>query len=86
MGRLPSPLDVAWAPVRTLHEAVNSKLAAARGMRVEQPAGQPHLDIPINFRAEPGRLVGRLDDLGASTGPVLSAAGIAPLPEVRPRR
>ena len=68
-----APLDVAWAPVRTLHEAVNSELAAARGMRVEQPAGQPHLGIPIKFRAEPGRLVGRLDDLGASTGPVLAA-------------
>ena len=68
-------LDVAWSPVRTLHEAVTSELARARGMRVEQPAGQPHLGIPIKFRGEPGVLSGRLDELGASTQDVLREAG-----------
>ena len=70
-----APLDVAWAPVRTLHEAVCSDNAAARGMRVEQPAGQPHLGLPIKFRHEPGVLDGRLDELGASTQSVLREAG-----------
>jgi crotonobetainyl-CoA:carnitine CoA-transferase CaiB-like acyl-CoA transferase len=71
------PLDIAWAPVRTLHEAVHSAHAVARGMRVEQPAGQPHLGIPIKFRHEPGVLDGRLDELGASTEAVLREAGFS---------
>ena len=69
------PLDVAWAPVRTLHEAVTSDLARARGMRVELPAGTPHLGIPIKFRHEPGVLDARLEDLGASTTEVLRECG-----------
>jgi crotonobetainyl-CoA:carnitine CoA-transferase CaiB-like acyl-CoA transferase len=68
-------LDVAWSPVRSLHEAVTSPLAAARGMVVEQPAGQRHLGIPIKFRDEPGVLDGRLDELGASTDAVLRECG-----------
>ena len=70
-----SAMDLAWAPVRSLHEAIHSDLAAARGMRVAQPAGQPHLGIPIKFRHEPGVLDGRLDELGASTEAVLLEAG-----------
>lgn len=72
-----APLDVAWAPVRTLHEAVHSEHAAARGMRVEQPAGQPHLGLPIKFAREPGVLDGRLETQGASTEAVLRAAGLS---------
>ena len=70
-----APLDIAWAPVRTLHEAVSSKHASARGMRVEQPAGQPHLGLPIKFREEPGVLNGRLEQLGESTEQVLQEVG-----------
>ena len=70
-----APLDVAWAPVRTLHEAVHSDNAKARQMLVEQPAGQPHLGLPIKFKHEPGVLDGRLDELGASTANVLREAG-----------
>ena len=70
-----APLDIAWAPVRTLHEAIHSEHAAARDMRIEQPAGQPHLGLPIKFRDEPGALNGRLDSLGESTDAVLGEAG-----------
>ena len=70
-----APLDIAWAPVRTLHEAVSSAHASARGMRIEQPAGQPHLGLPIKFREEPGVLNGRLEQLGESTEQVLQEAG-----------
>ncbi|NCT81998.1 MAG: CoA transferase [Comamonadaceae bacterium] len=73
-----APLDLAWAPVRDLHEAIHSEHAAARGMRVEQPDGQPHLGLPIKFAAEPGRLDGRLDERGGSTDAVLAKAGYAP--------
>ena len=73
-----APLDVAWAPVRTLREAVQSEQARRREMVVEQPAGQPHLGLPIKFRDEPGSLVGSLDGLGASTRAVLQEAGFSP--------
>ena len=73
-----APLDVAWAPVRTLHEAVHGDLAAARAMRVEDPPGQPHLGIPIKFKNEPGRIDPHLDALGASTDAVLREAGFDP--------
>jgi crotonobetainyl-CoA:carnitine CoA-transferase CaiB-like acyl-CoA transferase len=68
-------LDIAWAPVRTLHEAVTSPLARARRMVVEDPPGQPHLGIPIKFAHEPGRVDPRLDALGASTDAVLRELG-----------
>ena len=70
-----APLGIAWAPVRSLFEAINSPHAAARGMLVEQPAGQPHLGLPIKFAHEPGVLNGRLDGLGESTQTVLAQAG-----------
>lgn len=70
-----APLELAWAPVLDLHEAIHSEHAAARGMRVEQPDGQPHLGLPIKFRAEPGVLDGRLDSKGASTDAVLLSVG-----------
>ncbi len=73
-----APLDVAWAPVRTLHEAVHSDHTTARGMRVEAPAGQPHLGLPIQFRNEPGRLDPQLDALAASTDAVLQEVGYDP--------
>ncbi|MBL8327906.1 MAG: CoA transferase [Rubrivivax sp.] len=68
-------MDLAWAPVRSLHEAINSDLARARQMRLEWPEGQPHLGIPIKFAQEPGRIDPHLDELGASTEAVLREAG-----------
>ena len=68
-------MDLAWAPVRSLHEAVHSEQAAARGMLVHEPIGQPHLGLPIKFKHEPGRLDTRLDALGASTQAVLGLPG-----------
>lgn len=70
-----APLDLAWAPVRNLHEAVHSDQAAARRMLVKQADGTPHLGLPIKFGAEPGRLDGHLDERGGSTDAVLRAAG-----------
>jgi crotonobetainyl-CoA:carnitine CoA-transferase CaiB-like acyl-CoA transferase len=69
-------LDVAWGPVRTLHEAVTSEQARAREMVVEQPTGQPHLGLAIKFEHEPGRIDARLDAQGESTAEVLRQAGL----------
>ncbi|WP_425253222.1 CaiB/BaiF CoA transferase family protein [Janthinobacterium sp. NFX145] len=70
-----TPLDVCWAPVNTLHEALHTEHVRARGMRPELPAGQPHLGIPIRFADEPGRLDARLEELGESTDAVLAELG-----------
>jgi len=71
-----APLDVCWAPVRTLTEALASEQVRARAMLVEDPPGQPHLGLPIRFQDEPGRLEGRLDELGASTDAILAELGL----------
>ncbi len=73
-----APLDLAWAPVRNLYEAIHSAHAAARQMLVQSSGEPPHLGLPIKFSAEPGQLDGRLDERGGSTDPVLGAAGYAP--------
>lgn len=70
-----TPLDVCWAPVHTLHEALDTEHVRARGMRPEVPAGQPHLGIPIRFAGEPGRLHARLEEQGESTDAVLAELG-----------
>jgi crotonobetainyl-CoA:carnitine CoA-transferase CaiB-like acyl-CoA transferase len=44
-------------------------------MLVEQPAGQPHLGLPIKFSDEPGHLNGRLDEPGQSTDQLLHDIG-----------
>jgi crotonobetainyl-CoA:carnitine CoA-transferase CaiB-like acyl-CoA transferase len=71
-------MDLAWAPVRNLHDAVTSDHARARRMVVELPPGQPHLGLPIKFRHEPGHLDPHLDQLGESTEAVLREAGFPP--------
>lgn len=70
-----APLDVCWAPVRTLTEALRGEQVRARAMLVEDPPGQPHLGLPIRFQDEPGRLDPRLDAPGGSTEAVLVELG-----------
>lgn len=76
-----APLDVCWAPVKTLHEGLQSPQLAARGMRIEfKPGDDPArrrtmLGNPIKFAAEPGRVLPEAPALGQHTGEVLTAAG-----------
>ena len=71
-----STVDVCWAPVHDLKEALDTAHLRERGMRIEDPAGQPHLGMPIRFADEPGTLRAHLDTLGASTDQVLSELGL----------
>jgi crotonobetainyl-CoA:carnitine CoA-transferase CaiB-like acyl-CoA transferase len=64
------PLDVCWAPVRTLTEAFGDPHTQARGMVRTDACGGMHLGIPIRFLDEPGRIDPRLDPPGASTDAV----------------
>ena len=77
-----APLDVCWAPVRSLHEALNTPQVHARQMRHEASANVPgdvtQLGIPIQFRQEPGHLDPRVPQLGQHTHEVLQALGLSP--------
>jgi len=70
-----APLDLCWAPVRTLTEALAEPHVAERGMVVRDSHGASHLGIPIRFAAEPGRLDPHLDLPGACTQRLLAGAG-----------
>lgn len=78
-----TPLDVCWAPVRTLREALQSEQVQARGMRIEvEQTGfgggrVTELGIPIQFRHEPGRVDPEIPQLGEHTYPVLEALGLS---------
>jgi crotonobetainyl-CoA:carnitine CoA-transferase CaiB-like acyl-CoA transferase len=63
-------LDVCWAPVRTLTEALADPHTRARGMVFTDDRGGTHLGIPIRFREEPGRIDPTLDPPGGSTDSV----------------
>ena len=69
-------LDVCWAEVRTLTEALSDPHTLAREMVWTDPSGGTHLGIPIKFAEEPGRIDPRLDAVGASTADVLAQLGL----------
>jgi crotonobetainyl-CoA:carnitine CoA-transferase CaiB-like acyl-CoA transferase len=77
-----APIDVCWAPVRSLHEALNTPQVHARQMRREADAEVPgdvtQLGIPIQYRREPGHLDPRVPQLGQHTHEVLQALGLTP--------
>jgi len=47
------PLDLCWAPVRTLKDAFGDANAAARAMLLRDAAGNPHIGPAIKFANEP---------------------------------
>jgi crotonobetainyl-CoA:carnitine CoA-transferase CaiB-like acyl-CoA transferase len=69
--------DVAFAPMRTLPEALEDAHFKARGMVLQDARGWDHLGVPIAFRAEPARP--RLDPPahGQHTREILRALGYA---------
>jgi len=77
------PLDVCWAPVRSLKEALHTAQVAERGMRQEVTqrgfgGGKvTQLGIPIRYQDEPGRINPEIPELGEHTHEVLGALGMA---------
>lgn len=47
------PIDLCWAPVRTLKDAFGDANAAARGLLLHDAAGNPHIGPAIKFAGEP---------------------------------
>jgi crotonobetainyl-CoA:carnitine CoA-transferase CaiB-like acyl-CoA transferase len=77
-----TPLDVCWAPVRSLKQALAMPQVQARQMRLDfeqQGFGGgrvTELGIPIKFRHEPGQVQPDIPTLGQHTHEVLSALGL----------
>ena len=77
-----TPLDVCWAPVRSLKQALSMPQVQARQMRLDfeqQGFGGgrvTELGIPIKFRHEPGQVQPEIPTLGQHTHEVLSALGL----------
>jgi crotonobetainyl-CoA:carnitine CoA-transferase CaiB-like acyl-CoA transferase len=77
------PLDVCWAPVRTLREALASPQVQARGMRRQSQqqgfggGSVTELGIPIRYRHEPGQANTEIPQLGEHTFSVLRTAGLS---------
>jgi len=77
------PLDVCWAPVRSLKEALETAQVAERGMRQEVTqrgfgGGKvTQLGIPIRYQDEPGCINPEIPELGEHTHEVLGGLGMA---------
>jgi crotonobetainyl-CoA:carnitine CoA-transferase CaiB-like acyl-CoA transferase len=48
-------VDLCWAPVRSLKDAMDDPYTAERGMVLTDAEGQRHLGVPMRFRHEPGQ-------------------------------
>ncbi len=67
--------DVAFAPLRTLPEALEDEHFKARGMVLEDARGWDHLGVPIAFRDEPARPGFDPPAHGAHTAHILRGLG-----------
>jgi crotonobetainyl-CoA:carnitine CoA-transferase CaiB-like acyl-CoA transferase len=69
-------VDLCWAPVRSLKDAMDDPYTAERGMVLTDADGNRHLGIPIRFRDEPGRADLTLPDYGEHSEQLAQAAGL----------
>lgn len=68
-------VDVAWAPVRTLYDAVFDPATTERGMLVRDKDGVEHLGVPIKFNNEPAEPDFQCPRLGEHTSEILKTIG-----------
>jgi crotonobetainyl-CoA:carnitine CoA-transferase CaiB-like acyl-CoA transferase len=54
--RFLAPVDICWAPLRTLKDAFDDPATAARAMVLGDADGNRHIGPAVKFRAEPARL------------------------------
>jgi crotonobetainyl-CoA:carnitine CoA-transferase CaiB-like acyl-CoA transferase len=70
-------VDVAYAPVRTLKDAIDDPNTRARGMLLVDERGRQHLGVPIKFAREPARPVLRAPGFGEHSGEIVTGLGYA---------
>jgi crotonobetainyl-CoA:carnitine CoA-transferase CaiB-like acyl-CoA transferase len=68
-------VDVCWAPVRTLHDAMFDPATAERGMLLVDETGVEHLGVPIRFAREPARPDLRVPGFGEHSAEIVKALG-----------
>jgi crotonobetainyl-CoA:carnitine CoA-transferase CaiB-like acyl-CoA transferase len=68
-------VDVCWAPVRDLHEAVQEAHLALHDTIHTDAAGAKHLNNPMRFTAEPAKPNWLLPDIGEHTVEILQSLG-----------
>jgi crotonobetainyl-CoA:carnitine CoA-transferase CaiB-like acyl-CoA transferase len=71
-----SGLDVCWAPVRSLKDAVDDPYTSERGMILRDESGARHLGVPIRFREEPARPTLSLPGFGEHSEELARSAGL----------
>lgn len=71
--------DIAFAPVKTLPEALEDPHFRARGMVQKDARGWDHLGVPIRFSGEPGRVSFRSPAHGEHSSQVLRGLGYGDL-------
>jgi crotonobetainyl-CoA:carnitine CoA-transferase CaiB-like acyl-CoA transferase len=69
-------VDLCWAPVRSLKDAMEDPYTISRGMVLTDADGNKHLGIPIRFRDEPGQARLTLPDYGADSERLAAEAGL----------
>jgi crotonobetainyl-CoA:carnitine CoA-transferase CaiB-like acyl-CoA transferase len=70
-------IDLCWAPVKSVVEAMRSDHLKAREMKIDFPDGQTHLGIPIKFADEPGHVRPVAPSLGEHSRSALAKVGYA---------
>jgi crotonobetainyl-CoA:carnitine CoA-transferase CaiB-like acyl-CoA transferase len=69
-------VDLCWAPVRSLKDAMADPYTISRGMVLTDEDGNKHLGIPIRFADEPGHADLTLPDYGAHSRDLAREAGL----------
>ncbi len=73
-----APIDVCWAPVRSLKDALEDPYALDRGQVLTDAAGHRHLGDPIRFRHENGRELLSTPTYGEHSEAIATEAGMTP--------
>lgn len=73
-----APVDVCWAPVRSLKDALDDPYAQERGQVLQDAAGHRHLGDPIRFRHENGRETLTTPAYGEHSEAIAAQAGLSP--------
>jgi crotonobetainyl-CoA:carnitine CoA-transferase CaiB-like acyl-CoA transferase len=69
-------VDLCWAPVRSLKDAMDDPYTAERGMVLTDADAHRHLGIPIRFRDEPGEARLTLPGYGEHSEQLAASAGL----------